>query len=123
MNFSYRRTALQAFGWYLVFVLIGGLVGVLAAEFTKFTSEGRTTLIGALHNGASTGRLAVIPYVVIIGILLSWRRPKDVANILLLSAGIMLSPLFGALGGLIPFAVLNTRPTMEFDKASATARG
>jgi hypothetical protein len=115
-NFSYRRTALQAFGWYLVFLLIGGLV-VLAAAITI---DGRTG-IAAWHSAVSTGRLAIIPYHVIIGILLCWRRPKDVANILLLSAGIMLSPLFGALGGLIPFAVLTTRPMLEESEAGAAA--
>ena len=118
MNFSYRRTALQAFGWYLVFLLIGGVVAVLAAAIA---SDGGAGIAAALRSGASTGRLAIIPYHVIIGIWLCWRRPKDAANILLLSAGILLSPLFGALGGLIPFAVLTTRPMLEQSEVGAAA--
>jgi hypothetical protein len=118
MNFSYRRTALQAVGWYLVFLLIGGLIAVLAAAVA---SGGGTGFAAALHRGASAGLLAIIPYHVIIGIWLCWGRPKDAANILLLSAGILLSPFFGALGGLIPFAVLTTRPMLEQSEAGAAA--
>jgi len=112
LDFSYRRTALQAFGWYLIFLLIGGVIAGLAAIIAHAEPG-----IEARQVGASM----IIPGHVLIGILLLWSRPKDAANILLLSAGIMLSPLFGALGGLIPFAVLTTRPLLKQRDASAAA--
>lgn len=107
MNFSYRRTALQALSWYLVFLLIGlvvaGVAYFLALVVSLSFGEG-------VPKGFPIGRIVIVPYHIILGILLLWNRPRDVANVLLALAGTVLSVLFGALGGLIPLAVLTTRP-------------
>jgi Mn2+/Fe2+ NRAMP family transporter len=106
MNFSYRRTPLQAFGWYLIFLLIGLVVGALAGVVVGI---GSTSFTEGFQRGVPAGQIVIIPYHIILGILLLWNRPKGAANILLALAGVVLSVLLGALGGLVPLAVLTTR--------------
>jgi hypothetical protein len=102
MNFSYRRTSLQALGWYMIFLLIGLVVAVLPAVVV---STGATSFTEGVTRGFSVGRIAIIPYHIILGILLLWSRPKDVANIILALAGVLLSALLAILGGLIPLVI------------------
>jgi hypothetical protein len=110
MNFSYRRNWLQAIGWYLIFLLggivIGGIVGRMAGIAATSFGEG-------FDIGNKAGQLSAIPYHIVLATLLVWHRPKDAPNILLAFAGVAISTLLGALGGLIPLAVLSTRPSMK----------
>jgi hypothetical protein len=106
MNFSRQRTPLQALGWYLIFLLIGGVIGGLAGFLVGI---GSTSFTEGFQRGLPAGQLAVIPYHIILGILLLWNRPKGAVNILLALGGVALSVLLGALGGLIPLAALTTR--------------
>jgi len=106
MNFSYQRSPLQAFGWYLMYLLIGIVIGLLSGYIAgiaaKDFSEG-------FNIGRMAGQLSAIPYHIAIGTLLIWHRKKDAANLLLVIAGVVLSTALGALGGLIPFAFLTCR--------------
>ena len=106
MNFSCQRTPLQALGWYLIFLLIGAV----AAGFAGFLiGIGSTSFAEGFQRGLLAGQLLIIPYHIILGILLLWNRPKGPINILLALGAVVLSVLLGALGGLIPLAVLTTR--------------
>jgi hypothetical protein len=107
LNFSYRRTPLQAFGWYLIFLLIGLVIGALAGVIF---APGATSFTEGFQGGVQVGKIVVIPYHIILGILLLWDRHEGMANILLALAGVVLSMLLGVFGGLIPLAVLTTRP-------------
>ena len=112
MNFSHQRTALQAFGWYLTFLLIGIAIGGLAGAIW---STGSASFSEAFERAMPIGQLIAVPYHIILGILLLWSRSKGVANIGLVLASVLLSALLGALGGLIPLAVLTTRPSYPGD--------
>jgi hypothetical protein len=111
MNFNYQRSAKQAFGWYLMYLLIGiviGLVsGYVAAIAAKSFAEG-------FNIGRMAGQLSAVPYNILLGTLLIWHRPKDAPNLLLVLAGAVLSTISGAIGGLIPLAYLSTRPLMKW---------
>jgi uncharacterized membrane protein YeaQ/YmgE (transglycosylase-associated protein family) len=108
MNFNYRRSAKQAFGWYLMYLLVGIVIGAvsgyLAGIFTK----------GGFNEGFDVGRMAgqfsAVPFNILLGTLLIWHRKKDTPNLLLVLAGAILSAFAGALGGLIPLAFLSNRP-------------
>jgi len=110
MNFNYQRSAKQAFGWYLMYLLIGiviGLVsGYVAAIAAKSFDEG-------FNIGRMAGQLSAVPYNILLGTLLIWHRQKDAPNLLLALAGAVLSTVSGAIGGLIPLAYLSTRPLMK----------
>jgi hypothetical protein len=110
MNFSYRRNWLQAIGWYLMFligsIVIGAVVGRMAGIAATSFGEG-------FDIGNRAGQLSAIPYHIALATLLLWHRQKDAPNILLALAGVAISSLLGALGGLIPLAVLSTRPSMK----------
>jgi hypothetical protein len=111
MNFNYQRSAKQAFGWYLMYLLIGlviGLVsgyvaGIAAKDFDEGFSVGRMA-----------GQLSAVPYNILLGTLLIWHRKKDAPNLLLVLAGVVLSTISGAIGGLIPLAYLSSRPVMKW---------
>jgi hypothetical protein len=116
MSFSRPLTALQAFGWYVIFLLIGfGLVFATEAIVRRATQSDSQTILWALVAGVAI----VIPYVIVLGVLLLRGRPKNVTNIVLVVVGAVLSPLAGLLGGLIPLAVLTTRPARSQAGVSA----
>jgi hypothetical protein len=110
MNFSYQRTGLQAFGWYLIFFLIGIVIGFVAGRMVDFVVHDPQE---AFKIGFVIGQFSAIPYHILIGTLLIWNRQKNGANIMLLLGGIVLSVILGALGGMIPFAFLTTRPVVN----------
>jgi len=107
MNFNYRRSAKQAFGFYLMYLLIGLVIGsvcgYLAGLFTQGFDEG-------FNIGRLAGQFSAVPYNILLGTLLIWHRKKDAPNLLLVLAGVMLSAIAGAIGGLIPLAFLSSRP-------------
>lgn len=112
MKFSYRRTPLQAFGWYLTFFAIGNVSAILGIALVVFVGLS----IGSERLG---GQLIVAVYCVVVGAALLWNRPKSAINILLVAGGVGLvvtgqtglSVLFGVAAGLIPLAVLTTCPS------------
>jgi TIR domain len=109
MNFNYQRTGKQAFGWYLMYLLIGIVIGAVsgyvAGTFTQSFAAG-------FDIGSLAGRLSAVPYHILLGTLLIWNRKKDASAVLLVLGGVMLSLVLGALGGLIPFAFLSRRPVL-----------
>jgi len=106
MNFDYQRSAKQAFGWYLMYLLIGIIIGLVsgyvAAIAAKDFDEGFAI-------GRMAGQLSAVPYNILLGTLLIWHRKKDAPNLLLVLGGVVLSVISGAIGGLIPLAFLNCR--------------
>ena len=117
MKFSYRRTPLQAFGWYLVFLLISVVLAVFVHDFVlKLRPHGAANLIKAFEEGYQSvsfleAEVINAVCVVVLGAMLLWNRPKNAVNILLVVGGLGLSALAGAVAGLIPLAVLTTRPS------------
>ncbi len=106
MNFNYQRSAKQAFGWYLMYLLVGLVIGAVSGYLVG--------LFVKADEGFDVGRLAgqfsAVPFNILLGTLLIWHRKKDAPNLLLVLAGAILSALAGALGGLIPLAFLSNRP-------------
>ena len=114
MNFSYQRTALQALGWYmtflLTFILVGGLLSSEVATAIFFTRP-TTPLFDRIPQVAWW--FAVV-YVILLATALLWSRRKSALNVFLALVAVLLSLLFAAPGGLIPLAVLTTRPREKF---------
>jgi CDP-diglyceride synthetase len=111
MNFSFRRNWKQAIAWYVVFFVIGVVLGAIAGGIIGVILGASGNQASILPTATAAGQIVVIPYVVLIGAALVYYRAKDIINIVLVLAGILLAIFFGALGGLIPMAYLVTRPT------------
>ena len=109
MNFAYQRTTKQAIGWYLMYLLIGGVMGFAIGRIAATGSAPAD----ALNVGLVAGQLSAIPYHVALGVLLLWHRAKSASNIMLVLGSVVLSILLGGLGGLIPLAVLSRRPIVQ----------
>lgn len=120
MKFSYRRTPLQAFGWYLTFFLIGNVTtifGMTLVNFVGFSIDREEVVLRAQLGG----QLIVAVYYVVVGAALLWNRPLNAINLLLVLGAIGLagigpfviglSVLLCIAVGLIPLAVLTTRPS------------
>ncbi len=106
MNFNYQRSAKQAFGWYLMYVLVGIVIGAVSGYLVGlFVKADEGFNIGRL-----AGQFSAVPFNILLGTLLIWHRKKDAPNLLLVLAGAILSAIAGALGGLIPLAFLSNRP-------------
>jgi len=110
LNFSYQRSWLQAAGWYVIFVLIGV---PLAIVIGRLAGIGATSFSEGFNRGHAAGQAAGVFYIIVVAILLLWQRRKDAPNILLVIASVVLDSLVGAFGGLIPRAVLTTRPPLQ----------
>jgi len=113
MSFSYQRTALQAFGWYLIFLIMGFILGAIVGALL---AAGRAPVVQTFNGAFLIGQIIIIPYHVILAVALLWSRRKSALNVLLAIVGVLLSALLGALGGLIPLAVLTTRPSYRSRK-------
>ena len=102
--FEYKRTPLQAFGFYLAYLLLSLLLaffmGILSIPFGVDTRQ-------AVLNGAY---LAMITCMVLYSLILYKKNLyKDFGYLLLLFFTGILGVLFGGLAGLIPVAFLTTR--------------
>ena len=118
MNFSYRRTPSQAFGWYLIFLFTG--IAVVGGAISHFVATGaQISFIEAFKRWVVDGQFTEFPYHIILGVLLLWNRPKNAMNILLVVSSILLlAAPFGGLPGLIPLAALTTRRTKRLPDVS-----
>jgi len=118
MNFSYQRTALQAVGWYLTFFLIGIFVGsgiaVILVSFGVVAPPvpmplGRVLLVVRF--------LFFTAYPIVLAFALVRSRLTWLNIVLAVLAPLLsafavarLSGFAGLLSGLIPLAILTTRP-------------
>lgn len=109
MNFAYQRTTKQAIGWYLMYLLMGIVIGFAIGRIAAMASAPAD----ALNVSLMAGQLSAIPYHVTLAVLLLWHRAKDASSIMLVLGSIVLSILLGGLGGLIPLAVLSRRPALD----------
>jgi len=108
-NFSYQRTPLQAFGWYLMYALVG-----LATQATTLIAFSIGTRPGpGLPRELIAALLSMALYHILLGTLLLWHRKRDTANIALVVMSAILSIPFGAFGGLIPLCVLTCYPVVK----------
>jgi hypothetical protein len=120
MNFSYQRTGKQAFGWYLMYLAIGIVLGFAVGQMAGMFGA---TIEDTARIGLKAGQLSAIPYHVALAVLLLWHRAKDASSIMLALAAIVLSVLLGGLGGLIPLAMLSRRPVVEGPRVPFTRAG
>jgi hypothetical protein len=109
-HFNYQRSAKQAFGWYLMYLLIGLVIGAVCGYLAGLFVKGDE----GFQIGRLAGQFSAVPYNIVLGTLLIWHRKKDAPNLLLVLAGALLSTVSGAIGGLIPLAFLSNRPVMEW---------
>jgi hypothetical protein len=108
MNFNYQRSAKQAFGWYLMYLLVGIVIGAVSGYLASIFTKGG--FVEGFNIGQMAGQFSAVPFNILLGTLLIWHRKKDAPNLLLVLAGVFLSAIAGALGGLIPLAFLSNRP-------------
>lgn len=91
MNFSYQRSALQALGWYLTFILLGALLSALAGIIF---AGGYPTFSEAFQRAVPIGQWVGIAYQIVLAGALLWSRWKAVLNIFLALGGVLLVPAF-----------------------------
>jgi len=111
MNFNYQRSAKQAFGWYLMYLLIGLIIGFVSGYVAGIAAK---DFQEGFNIGRMAGQLSAVPYNILLGTLLIWHRKKDAPNLLLVLGGVVLSVIGGAILGLIPLAFLSSRPVLKW---------
>ena len=113
MEFGYKRSKLEAFGFYIAYFVLGFIIGAVA----------NMILVPMVAPGANTPEAAIVaskitaPYIVLIScvyttllaviIMKAKGLFKDFGMILLLVATTGLTAVLGCLFGLIPVAVLS----------------
>jgi hypothetical protein len=111
MNFAYQRSGKQAFGWYLMYLLIGLIIGFVSGYVAGIAAKDFNE---GFNIGKMAGQLSAVPYNILLGTLLIWHRKKDAPNLLLVLGGVVLSVIGGAILGLIPLSFLSNRPVMKW---------
>lgn len=114
-NLSYKRTKLQAFGfyivWTLIFMLIAGLVNALV--IVLFTPYMPKNYVEGLKTANITAKY-VVPICALVlttslsAAIIHTKRIFSVATLLLAVASVLITPLFGAFLGMIPLVALTT---------------
>lgn len=120
MDFSYQRTSKQAFGWYLMYLVIGIVMGFAIGQMAGMAGA---TVEESLRIGVRAGQVWAILYHLVLAALLLWHRAKDASSIMMVLAAIVLSVLLGAVGGLIPLAFLSRRPVITRARLAFTGAG
>ena len=118
-DFPFQRSALQAFGWYIIMALLSSLVCGIAGGIAGALQPAQSFESG-LRVGRHVGPIVAAILVTICSILLIKPRGLSVLGTSLALIGVFLSLLLGVFAGLIPLAILTTRPA---DSRSADAHG
>jgi hypothetical protein len=109
-DFGFQRSAKQAFGWYLTWLLVGaalfGVIGYVAASSAASATAG-------FEAGLTAGARARPLYVLLLAAILFWKKQKGITEIALAALGVILSVFLGSLLGLIPLAAVTLRPPIS----------
>jgi Na+/proline symporter len=120
-DLSFRRTALQAFGFYLVFLLIGflvcglagGLADLIAQTFRSVPLTHEDNMSAGIQLGARYGSITAVIYVLAMNIAVCLKKRRSILSYVLVILAGLLSLFLGCLAGLIPAAYLTTRPALN----------
>jgi hypothetical protein len=116
-DFSFRRTPLQALGWFLFFWLVAALIGFIAGALVAIYSlpAGTSDFSAGLHAGQSAGRyLGPIFPIVMSGFFL-WARPLTAFDLIGALGTVIIGLFLGWMGAGIILAFLTTRPLKATD--------
>ena len=117
INFQYRRTGKQAFGFYISYFLLGSLSGGLVAGI-----YGLVTGANDFHTGIQVGGIFAI--ILVLGLSITITLKKEAVSFktifIILISGI-LALLLGCLGGLIATAYLTTIENKENNQVNLDA--
>lgn len=111
MDYSYRRSAPEAVGFYLAYLLLSIIVGAISGVVYS-------TIIGSsdgFHDGMKAGSVMAVIYCTVLGfcVIRSRKTYKRFVSILIYLLTILSSLLFGSLLALVFVAVLTTIKSEE----------
>ena len=108
-DFAHKRTALEAIGFYLAYLVLGILLGVLFAVI--FGILAGVTQEKAYDTGVLTGSVVALVFSIGLPIMILQQKKQlnNFGYILLIALAGVLAVFAGCLAGLIPAAFLTTR--------------
>lgn len=112
-DFSYQRTKMQAFGFYLAYFILGLLIGgIISGVAAGFLYHPGLSYKEGFKIGAKIGSIVALAYntTLIVLLMKSKKLLKNFSAVLLALTGIFFSMILGNLLGLIPTAILTTFP-------------
>ena len=107
--FAMVRTGKQALGFYIVYlviaIIVGGIAGGLGGLITSAAQEPVDMQVGV-----KWGAAAAVVYVILIGMIIVIRKKLGIGYVILALVGGLLALVGGGVLGLIPAALMTTRP-------------
>tara|TARA_B100000085_G_scaffold241631_1_gene232528 strand:- start:208 stop:543 length:336 start_codon:yes stop_codon:yes gene_type:complete len=104
-SFNKERQALEALGFYIVYFIIGLILGVTSVYIFDANSY---------ESGLVVGQVLAFFYCLFLGyLILSQKRQLNTAYLALLPLIAISAYFLGALGGLVPVAYLSTIKSLE----------
>ena len=104
-SFNKERQAIEALGFYIVYFIIGLILGVTSVYIFDANSY---------ESGLVVGQILAFFYCPFLGyLILSQKRQLNTAYTAILPIVAILAYFLGALGGLIPVAYLSTIKSLE----------
>ena len=104
-NLAYQRTAIEAVGFYIAYlllcILLGGVGGGIAGLFADDPFQAGL-VVGSIIGVVFCSTLAL-------AVAIQKRVLNDFVSWILIVLAVLLAILLGGIGGLIPIAVLSTR--------------
>jgi hypothetical protein len=106
-DFSRKRSALEALGFYIVYFLLGLMLGAIAGGIGALLVGGKEA---ATATGLRWGAAAAPVFTLLLGGAVCVRKSLPVGYYFVVALGALLALFAGNLLGLIPVAFLTTRP-------------
>jgi hypothetical protein len=109
-DFSYKRSGLQAFGFYLAYLFLGSILGAISGVVYAAVTGTSGMMIGM-----KAGAFIAVIYCAVLGFLVLWFRKlyKRFSSILLYLLSILASTMLGSLLGLVFISIMTTMKTPE----------
>jgi hypothetical protein len=117
LEFQKQRTAKQAIGfyisWVLVGIILGGIVGLIGVQIADIIGNAPSNFAQGFKVGAKWGPLAAIPFFLTLGLLVTVKKKLGFSSYLLALISPCLAGFGGTLLGLIPVAYLTTKQSND----------
>ena len=112
LDFNYKRTPLEAIGFYIIFWILGFIIGALLGGLNALIFN--LDIATASSQGIKIGAISSVIYSLALSIIIIVnKRINDIKAILLLLLSGIGALFMGCLLGLIPVAILTTFASYE----------
>ncbi|MEM7647691.1 MAG: hypothetical protein AAF283_00825 [Cyanobacteria bacterium P01_A01_bin.70] len=111
-NLAYQRTAIEAVGFYIAYLLLCILLGAIGGGIAGIFAE------DPFQAGLIIGSIVSVVFCAALALAVAMQKSvlSDFFAWILIVLAVLLAILIGGIGGLLPISILSTRPSKSNPK-------